>query len=263
MQKLVTVASTVCLLLRKEAVSQDSMIQISKVYFGLVPTEVRKKHAEVVLRCSSCRNEDFYKKHAESFNAAHFGGARSCEAGFHPITPRRHDNKQRKQRRKKPTKKETFNEERKQRRKKTTKKETFNEERNHQRRKKPTKKTKLVNDEGFIIIDNNRLVCCGKEEIAETSDENNILETTIQDLAVEAEMKSKHIEKLKNEYDEFTQEAIKVKTELNELSHQQRKTIEDMNKHTLELQKRVSAEEIENEHQYPNKQSPQTCSHNH
>ncbi|KAG5867744.1 hypothetical protein JTB14_035005 [Gonioctena quinquepunctata] len=53
---------------------------------------------------------------------------------------------------KKTTKKETFNEERKQRRKKTTKKETFNEERNHQRRKKPTKKTKLVNDEGFIFL---------------------------------------------------------------------------------------------------------------
>ncbi|KAG5884508.1 hypothetical protein JTB14_021644 [Gonioctena quinquepunctata] len=97
----------------------------------------------------------------KSFNAAHLGGARACEAGFHPITPRRHDNKQRKQRRKKPsTKKETIikenNEERNlQRRKKpskkTTKKETFNEERNHQRRKKPTKKTKLVNDEGFII----------------------------------------------------------------------------------------------------------------
>ncbi|KAG5867448.1 hypothetical protein JTB14_034501 [Gonioctena quinquepunctata] len=63
---------------------------------------------------------------------------------------KKENNEERKQRRKKTTKKEN-NEERKQRRKKTTKKETFNEERNHQRRKKPTKKTKLVNDEGFII----------------------------------------------------------------------------------------------------------------
>ncbi|KAG5863997.1 hypothetical protein JTB14_022119 [Gonioctena quinquepunctata] len=50
----------------------------------------------------------------KSFNAAHLGGARACEAGFHPITPRRHDinkenNEERNlQRRKKPsTKKET------------------------------------------------------------------------------------------------------------------------------------------------------------
>ncbi|KAG5862317.1 hypothetical protein JTB14_032919 [Gonioctena quinquepunctata] len=74
-----------------------------------------------------------------SFNAAHLGGARACEAGFHPITPRRHD-----------INKENNEERNLQRRKKTTKKETFNEEGNHQRRKKPTKKTKLVNDEGFI-----------------------------------------------------------------------------------------------------------------
>ncbi|KAG5865591.1 hypothetical protein JTB14_012534 [Gonioctena quinquepunctata] len=69
------------------------------------------------------------------------GGARACEAGFHPITPRRHDIKENNeernlQRRKKPTKKETFNEERKQRRNKpSTKKETIKEERNQQRKR--------------------------------------------------------------------------------------------------------------------------------
>ncbi|KAG5874817.1 hypothetical protein JTB14_004764 [Gonioctena quinquepunctata] len=82
--------------------------------------------------------------------------------------------------------------------------------------------------------------------ILETSDEQNILETTIQDLAVETEIKSNHIEKLENDYDKFTQEAINVETEVNELTDQQRKTIEDMNKHRLELQKKVFAEEIEN-----------------
>ncbi|KAG5862160.1 hypothetical protein JTB14_033634 [Gonioctena quinquepunctata] len=97
----------------------------------------------------------------KSFNAAHLSGARACEAGFHSITPRRHDIKENNeernlQRRKKTPEKETNEERNLQRRKKpsskkTTKKETFNEERNHQRRKKPTKKTKLVNDEGFII----------------------------------------------------------------------------------------------------------------
>ncbi|KAG5861694.1 hypothetical protein JTB14_018819, partial [Gonioctena quinquepunctata] len=93
----------------------------------------------------------------KSFNAAHLGGARACEAGFHSITPRRHDIKENNeernlQRRKKTPKKENNEERNLQRRKKTTKKETFNVERNHQRRKKPTKKTKLVNDEGFIMF---------------------------------------------------------------------------------------------------------------
>ncbi|KAG5867973.1 hypothetical protein JTB14_017565 [Gonioctena quinquepunctata] len=76
-----------------------------------------------------------------SFNAAHLGGARACEAGFHPITPRRHDinkenNKQRNLQRRKKTTKKANNEERKQRRKKpSTKKETIKEERNQQRKR--------------------------------------------------------------------------------------------------------------------------------
>ncbi|KAG5885916.1 hypothetical protein JTB14_032932 [Gonioctena quinquepunctata] len=95
-------------------------------------------------------NQDSDKKSPaktrKSFNAAHLGGARACEADFIPNTPRRHDIKE-------TTKKETFKDERNQRRKKpsnlqqeeNTKKEnneerTFSEERNHQRRKKPTKK---------------------------------------------------------------------------------------------------------------------------
>ncbi|KAG5868186.1 hypothetical protein JTB14_001836 [Gonioctena quinquepunctata] len=60
----------------------------------------------------------------KSLNAAHLDGARAYEAGFHPITLRRHDikenNEERKQRRKKPsTKKETTKEERNQQRKRS------------------------------------------------------------------------------------------------------------------------------------------------
>ncbi|KAG5873299.1 hypothetical protein JTB14_008965 [Gonioctena quinquepunctata] len=102
------------------------------------------------------------------------------------------------------------------------------------------------------IIYSNRVICCRKEEILKTSDEQNILETTIQDVAVETEMESKYIEKLK-----------KVETELNKLIDQQRKNIEDMNKHIIELQKGYVLKKLKTKHQYPNKQSPETCSHNH
>ncbi|KAG5868169.1 hypothetical protein JTB14_004840 [Gonioctena quinquepunctata] len=104
---------------------------------------------QFVPNCKGNTRKSFYAAHLaetkisisntrKSFNAAHLGGA--CEAGFHPITPRRHDIKETNNENNEERNHQTTNGERNfQRRKKTTKKEN-NEEKNLQRRKKPSKK---------------------------------------------------------------------------------------------------------------------------
>lgn len=101
--------------------------------------------------------------------------------------------------------------------------------------------TKKIKD--IRLLNGNRVMCCVSEHtnLSIQEEKNSLLEETLNELTTESELKSRQLEKVKRDYQQFLSEASLREDELNKLIMKNEETIQRLERQIVEMESIIAS----------------------